>query len=367
MSNLLLEELRLANFRLYEEAVFSFAPGLNVILGPNGTGKTSLLEGIFTTLTGASFRTQRTSELVRHCGAALRAELLFFKHSVRHQIALWHDGKQRRYQYNRCTPASRNDILGLYPVVLFSQEDVALVKGAPQLRRRYLDLQLAQSDPLYCYHLGRYTRALRQRNTLLRRGHNQGIEAWEALLAGSGAYLVRQRLLLIEELQKRLDPIHRQLVGEEGAPFGLRYRPAQMGGAAKLESTEEISVLYLALYAKMRQRERELGATAVGPHRDELVLLLGGKELRMYASDGQQKACAAALRIAEWESVQERVGLPPLLLIDDLGTSLDPERRRCLLELASSLGQVVVTAVSKQEVQGVSIAHQIETQPVAVV
>lgn len=350
MSNLLLEELSLANFRLYHEVRFAFEPGLNIILGANGSGKTSLLEGIVVTLTGTSFRTQRMRDVVLHGSLQFQTLLKFKKYGIHQKIALSHDGKRRRYAFNQLITTNRADILGVYPVVLFSQEDVFLVKGAPQLRRRYLDLQLAQIDPLYCHHLGRYTRALQQRNALLRFGTADAIESWEDILANSGSYLVAQRRALIMDLQERILPIHKDVAGET-YQLELRYRPAQLKKESLEKTTEELSEVYRRLFFEMRKKEKEIGSTVVGPHRDDLALFLNDKELRLFASDGQQKACAASLRLAEWDLVKDRVDLPPLMLIDDIGTSLDPKRRQRLLELTTGFGQVIATAVCESELK----------------
>lgn len=355
MSSLLLQEVHLTNFRLYERKALTFTSGLNVLVGENGAGKSSVLEGVYAALTGSSFRSNQLIKLIRYDTEGFGTGLQFQRAGINHKIAFSFDGKQKKYQIDGVQTANRSDILGSCPIVLFSQEDVRLIKGAPSERRKYLDVALAQSNPLYCHHLSRYMRAVKQRNVCLRQEMLDTITAWEGLLASSGAYIIAERARFVESVNQLLFSIHQELTGTDDS-FFLTYQPFACW--KKGMEIAEIAEHLQECYEKERAKEIEQGSTKTGPHRDDLQMYLKENQVRYFASDGQQKGCAAALKLAEWHVIREKVDVPPVLAIDDLGTSLDTNRRQRLLSYASTLAQVIVTAVSVDELQGIDAQQQ---------
>lgn len=332
--------LTLQNLRKYEEARFEFKNGLNWILGPNASGKTTVLEALYVLMTGRSFRTAQLSELIRHGSDYFYIEAAFTKYGLEHSLRFSYDGKERKIFHNQTAIPTSTSLLGLLKGVVITPDDAALVKGQPALRRHFLDLQIAQCDPLYVHHLTRYARALQQRNALLRLKQEGGIETWEHELAVSAAYITQHRNHATKDLSQLGGEMHVRLA-EELIPFGLSYRTTAPALSELLKGH------YLDQLKRHRKREMVLGFTLAGPHKDDLLIHLDQKEVRHFGSEGQQRTCVAALKLAEWERVKKVGDGLPLMLVDDVGVSLDATRRGRLLSHLEGLGQVFLTATEK--------------------
>lgn len=335
---MLLRKIYLHHFRCYSEASFEFSSGVNVICGPNAKGKTSLLEAIYLLMTGRSFRTSQNEDLIRIGASGFYLEAHFVKHEIEQILKMHWNGKERKIILNN-TPCSSSGLFGILQGVVVTPDDVSLVKGAPSQRRHFLDMQIAQIDPLYVHHLLRYNRAIRQRNALLRSKNFSTLESWEHEMANSAAYLVRQRHQAIEELQAKGVEIYRVLSGEQDE-LQLNYKT----GAPVSESVEGLRKYYMEQFKKLRKREAELGCTLIGPQKDDVTIAIGQKEARFFASEGQQRSCVAALRLAEWMRLHSLADEMPLMLIDDVGMSLDSVRRERLMGYMETLGQVFLTS-----------------------
>lgn len=338
-----LRTLYLRNFRCYEEAEFHFSPGVNLIHGPNAQGKTSILEAVHFLSTGQSFRTSQIKDLIRIGASSFYLEAVFEKHGIEQTLKVTSDAQERRILYNNTVCSSTTSLWGLLQGVTLTPDDIEVVKGGPQLRRQFLDMQIAQADPLYVHHLTRYNRGLRQRNILLRARKTASIEIWEQEMSKSAAYLVQQRMRAAMELQVTSGDLY-QMIGSEKCRLELRYNGPQAG-------TSPLHVSYLEQWQKMRQRELEIGYTLVGPHRDDCFIALDGREVRFFASEGQQRTCVAAMRLAEWNRLRTLVEEAPLMLMDDVGMGLDSVRRERLLISAQGLGQVFLTTTQKFDFQ----------------
>lgn len=338
-----LRALYIKNFRKYEEAQVSFQPGLNWILGPNASGKTTILEALYVLMAGRSFRTPQMGELIRHGSDYFYLEAVFTKYGLEQTLKFSYDGKERKIIHNQTTLPTSTSLLGLLKGVVITPDDAALVKGQPNLRRHFLDLQIAQVDPLYVHHLTRYGKALQQRNVCLRLKKEAGIELWEHELAVSALYLTVQRTRAAVDLERLGQAMHERLAGEI-FPFGLAYKTA----APTTPSAQgELKGYYIDLYKRHRKREMELGFTLAGPHKDDLLIHLDQKEVRHFGSEGQQRTCVAALKFAEWERMRAAEDGVPLMMVDDVGVSLDSSRKKRLLEHLDTMGQVFLTATEK--------------------
>lgn len=341
---MLLRTLYLHHFRIYEEELFEFGPHVNVIRGANARGKTSILEAIYFLMTGRSFRTSQVSDMIRHGASAFYLDATFVKHGIEQKLRVSCSGKERKIVYNNTACTSSSDLLGLLQGAVIHPDDATVVKGAPEARRHLLDIQIAQGNPLYIHYFTRYSRAMRQRNHLLRAKTMATIESWEYEMANSAAYIVQQRMQAVDDLQRQGQILHRLICGgtEE---LGLTYKTGAFsrGVCATQTDLTQLRNLYLEQYAKLRRREMELGVTLTGPHKDDILILLGNNEARFFASEGQQRSCVAALRLAEWERLKTMALETPIMLIDDVGMSLDHSRRARLFEHFASLEQVFLT------------------------
>jgi len=342
-----LRALHLRNFRVYEDALFEFSPNFNVIRGPNARGKTSLLEAVYFLMTGRSFRTAQLSELIRQGASFFALDAVFIKHGIEQKLRAYYSAKERKITYNTTSYPSFTSLLGLLQGVVVHPDDAIIVKGAPHSRRHLLDLQLAQVDPLYIHHLTRYDRAMKQRNHLLRAKITTTIDSWEYEMGNAAAYIVHQRERVVKDLQ-RLGQLQYDRIAGSGESFSLCYK-AHGAGDHIHQDKNELRRMYCDQYARHRRREMDLGATLTGPHKDDMEISLKNKEARSFASEGQQRSCVVALRLAEWERLREGMTELPLMLVDDLGMSLDEGRRGHLVEHFRSLGQVFVTTTEQRQ------------------
>lgn len=327
-----IEKIALWHFRNYTNATFSFSPQVNLIKGENAQGKTNLLEALYFLSTGRSFRTSHLFDLVPKDQPFFYLEAAFLKDGVSQSLKASFDGQVRKLIYNETSFSTFTSLLGLLPIVLIAPQDLSLITGAPLERRRFLDLLLAQSDPLYVHHLGRYHKAVKQRNALLKQKREESLDVWERTLALSAAYILQKRRAALIEI----------------APLAQHYLNALTEGADALEiqyqhtspgSPEEI----LASMQKNRRKEFMYGSTLIGPHRDDLLILLGKSPAKNFASEGQKRGIVTAMRLAEWERLKRASGYTPLLGIDDFGVHLDEKRYALIQRCVEGLGQVFLT------------------------
>lgn len=333
-----LQSLYLQQFRNYREVYFEFTPSINLICGPNAQGKTSLLEAIHYLMFGRSFRSVLHQDLI-HIGCnSFYLEAIFCKHDVAQKLRVYMNGKERKMIYNHTVLSNVSNLLGLIQGVVMTPDDVNLVKGPPLLRRQFLDIQLAQVDPLYVHYLARYAKAMRQRNQLLKQKKLLSIESWEHEMAQASAYIVLQRRRSLQTLQIHCQTFYSYLTGE-AENLTLKY----CSEASDCQSETEIKEFHLQQFHKNRSREIVFGYTLAGPHKDDIWIGIGGRDARFFASEGQQRSCVTALHMGEWHCLKEISGDIPLLMIDDVGISLDSKRRERLIDHLASLGQVFLT------------------------
>ena len=328
----------LRNFRNYEHATFTFSPGINCIIGGNGEGKTNLLEALYFLSTGRSFRTAHLNDLIRHGASFFYIEAHFYKDGIDQTIKATYDGQAKRLQYNETIYSYFTSLLGILPTILYAPDDLCLISGVPSDRRHFLDLHLAQIDPLYVHHLGRYHKAMKQRNVLLRQKKEETLGAWEQTMAHAAAYLLPKRIETLQHLQA---PIAHWMnfISSGKEQIKLSYHNSVLwDGKSPLESA-----IYTMLQ-KNRTRDMLLGSTQIGPHRDDIEIELDGKSAKSFSSEGQKRCCAAAIRFAEWERTKETIGFSPLMSIDDFGIQLDKERNLLLQQHLQQLGQVFITS-----------------------
>ncbi|MFD5699319.1 DNA replication/repair protein RecF [Streptomyces lasiicapitis] len=353
--------LSLADFRSYARVEVPLDPGVTAFVGPNGQGKTNLVEAVGYLATLGSHRVSSDAPLVRMGAdrAVIRAAVRQGERQQLIELEL-NPGKANRARINRSSQVKPRDVLGIVRTVLFAPEDLALVKGDPGERRRFLDELITARSPRMAGVRSDYDRVLKQRNTLLKsaalaRRHGgrsmdlSTLDVWDQHLARAGAELLAQRLDLIATLQPLADKAYEQLA-PGGGPVALDYKPSapEIVGHAREELYEQV----LAALAEARKQEIERGVTLVGPHRDELLLKLGQLPAKGYASHGESWSFALALRLASYDLLRAE-GSEPVLVLDDVFAELDARRRERLAELVAPGEQVLVTAAVDDDVPGV--------------
>lgn len=325
-------------FRSYEEGHFEFCPSINVLCGPNAIGKTTVLEAIHLLMTGRSFKTPHLQDLIKQGCPYFAIEAVFVKHGIEQKIKIFFNKHDRHVAINHTSYRSFSHLLGNFPGVCMSPEDSSLVKGSPMIRRSFLDLQLAQSDPLYVHMLTRYHQAMRQRNCLLRSKCSETLESWEHEMANAAGYITHKRSLTCQSLNEKGEEIYSQLAND-GEKLSVAYKTV----APDNHSAAQLKEYYIRQFAKLRKREYEMGYTLTGPHKDDLSLFLGSREARQFASEGQQRSFVTALKFAEWQLLKKLTEGSPLMLIDDAGMGWDSSRKRKLVQYLDFLDQVFLT------------------------
>jgi DNA replication and repair protein RecF len=380
-------DLALTDFRSYEDVVVAFPPGVSVLVGPNGQGKTNLVEAVGYLATFGSHRVAGDAALVRQgaARAVLRAKAVRDDRSAVVELEIV-AGRANRARLNR-SPARTRDVLGIVRAVVFAPEDLALVKGDPDGRRRFLDDLLVMRTPRFAAVRAGYDRVLRQRGALLKslgtaarsaRSSEEvkaTLDVWDAQLAAAGAELVAARRRLVAELGGYVALAYERVSGGQGAAV-TTYRSSTDDLGAEISSVAEVAPgpsgadpgeparaevaaaqsELLAAISRLRHKEIERGVCLVGPHRDDLLLAIGSLPARGYASHGESWSLALALRLAAYDLLKDdssgewSEGGEPVLILDDVFAELDAQRRDRLASMVAGAEQVLVTAAAAEDV-----------------
>jgi DNA replication and repair protein RecF len=374
-----LTRLALTDFRSYAAADVTLEPGVTTFTGSNGQGKTNLVEAACYVATFASHRVATDGPLIRQGAdrAILRAGIHSAGRDSLVEIEI-NAGRANRVRLNRAPAPRPREVIGVLRCVLFAPEDLAVVKGDPEQRRRYLDDLLVASRPRYAGVRADYERVLRQRNALLKSAKARGsvppsaLEVWDDHLIAAGSELTAARLRLVGEIEPFLGRCYSAVSGTErdttvryvlsasrqagsaaDGPAAATAHPADPGpdeaAAPGAVDQAAIAALLREALAARRRAELERGVSLVGPHRDELELQIGGLPARGYASHGESWSLALALRLAAYQLLRS-AGEDPVLVLDDVFAELDSERRERLADLVRDADQVLVTAAVPQDV-----------------
>jgi DNA replication and repair protein RecF len=355
--------LSLTDFRSYPEVDLPLTPGVTALVGPNGQGKTNLVEAIGYVATLGSHRVSSDAPLVRFGSprAIVRCSVVQHGRPTLVEIELT-PGKANRARLNRSPVPRPREVLGTLSTVLFAPEDLALVKGDPAERRRFLDELLVARQPRLAGVRSDYERVLKQRNALLKsagaaikrgQGDVRTLDVWDSHLAIAGAELLAARISLVADLAPYVASAYTQVSDNQG-PAAISYRASLAEHEAEPEPVtpdrERLATRLLAAMAGLRKAELERGISLVGPHRDDLVLALGPMPAKGYASHGESWSFALALRLASYELLRSDLGEDPVLVLDDVFAELDTGRRERLAELVGGAEQVLVTAAVPADV-----------------
>lgn len=349
--------LALTDFRSWARIELDLTPGRTVLVGPNGHGKTNLVEALWYSATLGSHRVASDAPLIR--AGASRAVVSTIVVNEGRELAVDVEittGRANKARLNRSPVRSPREILGVLRAVLFAPEDLALVRGDPSERRRYLDELATTRRPAIAGVRADYDRVLRQRTALLKtaaaaryRGDRSvldTLEVWDNHLAEHGAQLMAARIGLVNELAPEVEKAY-QLLAPASRPAAIRYRSSlDLDGD---DSVEYYEAALLDAMARRRDTELDRGVCLVGPHRDDLELRLGDQVAKGFASHGESWSMALSLRLAAYELLRTD-GSDPVLLLDDVFAELDTARRQALANVAASAEQVLVTAAVAEDI-----------------
>ncbi|NMA82252.1 MAG: DNA replication/repair protein RecF [Epulopiscium sp.] len=329
-----IQSVSLESFRNYTDLSIDLDSKINIFYGANAQGKTNLLEAIYLCATGRSHRTSYDREMIRWDLDQAHIKLILQKEERQQKIDMHLRRNSKKGAALNGVPLQKlGDLLGTLHVVMFSPEDLALIKSGPKERRRFLDIELCQLYPVYYYDLQQYHRLLKQRNHLLKtlqrkkERKNDLVETlsiWDEQLISLGSRIIESREEFINQLNEKIRPIHSHITGKK-EQLTIRYE-------------QDISIEeYEKKLNKSRQRDIEQGNTSVGPHRDDLSFWVNGMDIRLYGSQGQQRSVVLSLKLGEIELVKETIDDVPVLLLDDVLSELDSQRQAYLMDYISDL------------------------------
>lgn len=346
-----LREITFRNFRNYEYLNLQFSPGVNLITGENAQGKTNILEGIYFLSSAKSHRTSQDDDLIQHC-----KQWFYLKGQVSSSIGNSQSlsisntveiinacGEKKKVRINGKHQDRISSLIGKINVVMFSPEDLSLVKGSPGERRRFLDILISRISPSYLLALQEYSSVLSQRNELLKnirdkKANADSLDSWSDLLVKAGAEIICQRLAVISELAEIAKEKHSQLTsGQE--QFGLEYK-----SQLDLNSSDIQEVFKNSLESVVHSDIR-YGSTSLGPHRDDLIFSIACLDVKKFCSQGQQRTSILSLKLADMEFMIRKLNEYPLILLDDVTSELDENRSLFLFQLLGKIPvQTFVTA-----------------------
>ena len=322
---MVVESIKLNNYRNIESVKVDFSPGVNIFYGDNAQGKTNLLESIYLCGTSRSHRGSKDRELIRFGEEEAHIRLHYHKELLSHRLDVHLKKRKSKGIAVDGVPLRKSgDLLGYMHIVFFSPEDLSMIKDGPSGRRKFLDMEMSQLDKVYLTHLSRYYKILSERNNLLKQifrfpALRDTLDGWDAQLLESGSIIIKKRESFVRELDKMMRQIHGQLTGQK-EEIEIIYE----------KNTGDDDFTYL-LYMR-REKDIANGTPSVAPHRDDLQFLSNGIDLRKFGSQGQQRTAALSLKLSEIRMIEKAVGDKPVLLLDDVLSELDGHRQAWLLE-----------------------------------
>jgi DNA replication and repair protein RecF len=348
-----LKKLSLQHYRNYDEVYFETDHMVNIIVGPNAQGKTNLLEAIFVLALTKSHRTHQDKELIQWNAphTLLHGEMEKKYGACQLDLTIAQQGKKAKI--NGLEQRKLSNFIGSLNVVMFAPEDLEIVKGSPSVRRRFLDMEIGQVMPSYLYDLSQYQKILVQRNNYLKQLFTTRdtkaalLDVWNEQLAQFGTKIVKKRQNFIKKLQIWAEKIHSGITG------GHEQIEIQYACSFETAGTQDESVLFDQFMIKLSQvKDQELrrGVSLVGPHRDDLLFFINGKEVQTFGSQGQQRTTALSLKLAEIELIREEVGEYPILLLDDVLSELDRFRQTQLIETFQNKVQTFITTTGIESI-----------------
>lgn len=352
-----IKNLKLINFRNYNNLEVDFNPKVNIFVGDNAQGKTNILEAIYMTGTGKSFRTNRDRDLIKFDKnkAYIKVEAQKRYSSTNVELKIEED-KKKQIKLNGVTLTKNSELLNNLFVVIFSPEDLKLVKEGPSERRRFIDLEISNIKPNYYYNLTQYHKVLMQRNNLLKKIYNYNkykstLEVWNDKLVEHGTYLIKERTKFISRIGTLSRLIHRKIT-DNIENLEIRYL-----SNISIQKPEDIIEQYSLLLKNNIDVDLSKGMTTVGPHRDDLGVYINGVDTRNYGSQGQQRTSALSLKLAEIELIKAETSEYPVLLLDDVMSELDNNRQKFLIKSLKDV-QIFITTTEIGQIETYNITNK---------
>jgi len=338
---MIIKSLELQNFRNYEELKIEFSSGTNILYGLNAQGKTNILEAIYISATTKSHKNSKDREIIKFNNEEAHIRTVIYKNEVEEKIDMHlRKSKTKGIAINNQKIKKAAELLGLLNVVLFSPEDLGIIKNGPSERRRFIDMELCQLDNFYLYNLNNYNKIVNQRNKLIKDLYlnpdlQDTLSIWDSQLISFGSKIIERRRSFILQINEIINEIHLKLTGNVENLI-IKYEPDVL-------ENEYEEKLKLSKYKDIKLKQ-----TTVGPHRDDFSFIINDNDVRKYGSQGQQKTAALSLKLAEIELVKKTIKDTPVLLLDDVLSELDSNRQNYLLNNIKDI-QTIITCTGLDE------------------
>lgn len=349
-----INHLKLRHYRNYESVNLHFENKVNVIIGENAQGKTNLMESMFVLALAKSYRTSNDKELIRFEEEYAKIEGEITKRNYNLNLQLVISKKGKKAKVNGLEQQRLSQYIGGMNVVMFAPEDLNLVKGSPQMRRKFIDMEIGQISPVYLHDLNTYQKLLIQRNhylkkiQLTKKTDEALLDILTIQLCEAAAKVCKKRFEFIQLLQQWAQPIHTG-ISRELEVLEIIYTPS-VDVSEDMELSKIIEMYYES-YQKTKDRDIQRGVTTIGPHRDDLVFYVNGRNVQTYGSQGQQRTTALSVKLAEIELIKSEVEEYPILLLDDVLSELDDHRQSHLLSTIQDKVQTFVTTTSVEGIE----------------
>lgn len=344
---MIVEELKLINYRNYKELQLQFHPRLNILVGENAQGKTNILEAIYVAAIGKSFRTNKDQEMIKMLteNAYIKVKVNKLVDKIDIEVIL-DNHVNKRIKVNKLSLTKYSDLLGKLNVVLFSPEDLKIIKEGPSERRRFLNNEISQMFPKYYYTLSQYNKILQQRNKILKdyKGKKFDLDIWDQQLVHYGGWLMIYRKNFIKKIGLLAKLMHRKIT--EGLESLEIYYDANVK-VKENDELKEIKSNFIDQLKKYKEMEERRGLTLVGPHRDDVIFKINGFDIKNYGSQGQQRTAVLSLKLSELELIKGEVGEYPILLLDDVMSELDVKRQNYLIQNLKNVQTFITTTITE--------------------
>lgn len=336
-----IKSLNLKNFRNYDEENIEFCPQKNIIYGSNGQGKTNIIEALYFLQTGRSYRCTKEKEVIKFGEEYARIEAEFIKNEIKNN-ALFFISDKKSVKLNGVNIDRLSEIIGNINIVIFTPDHLNLIKEGPSVRRNFLDSFISQLKSSYFKNLVSYYKVLKQRNNILKKKNKDmlsTISVWDEKLAELSVSICEMRRNIIEKINEKIN-----CVTNADEKLNLVYLPSIKGDFKDKENI-------IKQLNENIERDMEYGMTMTGPHRDDFEIYLDGNNIKKYGSQGQQRSCILKLKLCECEIIKEKTGEMPPILLDDILSELDEERRHLFIENIKDT-QVIITCTDKEFLKG---------------
>ena len=340
---MIIESVDLQNYRNYEFLNMTFDNKINIIYGDNAQGKTNILESLYVCATSKSHRGSKDKDIIRFGNDEAHIKVMVKKHGMNYRLDMHlKKNKTKGIAVNGIPIRRAVELFGIINIIIFSPEDMNIIKNGPSERRRFMDMELSQLDKIYLSNLVNYNKVVIQRNKLLKQLQFSGdsglvdmLDVWDMQLVRYGSEIIKRRMDFIDNINSIVRPVHSKLSGNKEI-LNLRYIPCTTTDNFKDE------------VIRSRERDIKFKMTNVGPHKDDVAFFINDKDVRKYGSQGQQRTCALSLKLAEIELVKKVINDTPVLLLDDVLSELDANRQNFLLDSIGDI-QTIITCTGLDE------------------